>query len=93
MLGSTQDPFPMTAQDVADSVKERQQHATVEGVSQRMDMLEQQLANAHEQMRRLIGMYGTLRGEFDQFQRQRIIELTAAVNNGPTVKLDDGAID
>jgi len=50
--------------------------------------LKQQLEMTHEQMRRLIGMYGTLRAEFDTFQQQRIKELNVRVNGGSTTPED-----
>ena len=58
--------------------------ATVEGVQTEISVLKQQLEMTHEQMRRLIGMYTTLRNEFNTFQQQRIKELNVKVNHGPT---------
>ena len=58
--------------------------ATLEGVRSEVTVLKQQLETTHEQMRRLIGMYQTLRGEFDQFQAQRLKELNVRVNGGST---------
>jgi hypothetical protein len=58
--------------------------ATVDGVQTEISVLKQQLEMTHEQMRRLIGMYQTLRHEFDQFQAQRIKELNVRVNGGST---------
>ena len=58
--------------------------ATVEGVMVEIQVLKQQNEMQAEQMNRLIGMYSTLRGEFDQFQQQRHIELNMKVNNGST---------
>lgn len=62
--------------------------ATVEGVRTEISVVKQQLEMTHEQLRRLIGMYGTLRAEFDQFQQQRIKELTVRVNGGSTTPED-----
>ena len=62
---------------------------TVEGVRTEIGVLKQQLEMTHEQMRRLIGMYGTLRDQFDQFQKQRVIELNMKVNHGSTSPEDD----
>lgn len=64
------------------------ERATVEGVQTEISVLKQQLEMTHEQLRRLIGMYTTLRGEFDQFQAQRIKELTMRVNGGSTTPGD-----
>lgn len=69
------------------------QKASVEGVMAEIQVLKQQLEMTHEQMRRLIGMYSTLRGEFDQFQQQRIQELNVRVNGGSTTPEDiDGPV-
>ena len=57
---------------------------TVAGVQAEIEVLKQQLEMTHEQMRSLIGIYGTLKEQFDQFQAQRIIELNMKVNNGST---------
>lgn len=57
---------------------------TVAGMRSEIEVLKQQLEMTHEQMRNLIGIYGTLKAQFDQFQQQRIIELNMKVNNGST---------
>ena len=64
------------------------QKATVEGCLTEISVLKQQLEMTHEQMRRLIGMYGTLRDQFAQFQEQRIKELNVRVNGGSTTAED-----
>jgi hypothetical protein len=61
---------------------------TVAGVQAEISVLKQQLEMTHEQMRRLIGMYGTLRAEFDVFQQQRIKELNVRINGGSTTPED-----
>jgi len=63
--------------------------ATVEGVRVNQDVLRQQLEMTHEQMRRLIGMYSTLRDEFDQFKRQRVIELQSWLATGGSTTPED----
>ena len=60
------------------------QKATVEGCLAEISVLKQQLEMTHEQLRRLIGMYGTLQEQFNQFQQQRIKELNVRVNGGST---------
>ena len=62
--------------------------ATVEGVRTEITVLKQQMETTHEQMRRLIGMYQTLRGEYDVFQAQRLKELNVGVNGGSTTPED-----
>lgn len=71
------------------SVGER---GTIAGVRTEMGVLKQQLEMTHEQLRHLIGLYGTLQMEFDQFKQQRINELNVRVNGGSTTAEDiDGA--
>ena len=67
--------------------------ATVDGVQTEIGVLKQQLEMTHEQMRRLIGMYTTLRDEFDQFKRQRLIELNSWVATGSTTPEDNDGTD
>lgn len=62
--------------------------ATVQGVQTEITVVKQQLEMTHEQIRRLIGMYQTLRDEFDQYKEQRIRELTMKVNHGSTTPGD-----
>ena len=62
--------------------------ATVEGVLHKLNVVEQQLEMTHEQMRRLIGMYGTLSAEFQQYREQRVRELNVRVNGGSTTPED-----
>lgn len=63
--------------------------ATVEGVMRNQDVLRQQLEMTHEQLRRLIGMYATMRAEFDQFKLQRIIELQSWLATGGSTTPED----
>ncbi len=62
--------------------------ATVQGCLTEISVMKQQFKMQGEQMNRLIGMYQTLRQEFDQFQAQRIKELNVRVNDGPTTPED-----
>lgn len=62
----------------------KQKAATVAGVAVENQILQQKMENLHEQMRRLIGLYQGLHNEFEQFKKQRVIELQARVNGGPT---------
>ncbi len=80
--------------EIKDAKLSLREKATVEGVATEIEVLKQQLEMTHEQMRRLIGMYSTLRGEFDTFQRQRHIELNSWVSGGSTTPEDvDGPND
>lgn len=62
--------------------------ATLEGCISEVNVIKQQMEMTHEQMRRLIGMYGTLEREFKQFREQRVKELNVKVNGGSTTKED-----
>jgi len=64
------------------------QAATVEGVMTELSVVRQQLEMTHEQLRRLIGMYQTLKVEFDQYRLQRITDLNVRVNGGSTTPED-----
>jgi hypothetical protein len=68
------------------SVREK---ASVEGVMSEIVVLKQQLEMTHEQMRRVIGMYQTLQGEFTLFKSQRDIELRSWVAGGSTTPEDN----
>lgn len=58
------------------------QKATIEGCLVEIQVVKQQLEMTHEQMRRLIGMYQTLSGEFQQYREQRVIELQSWLAKG-----------
>lgn len=63
--------------------------ATVEGVMVQIDVLRQQMEMQGEQMNRLIGMYTTMRDDFDQYKRQRVIELQSWLANGGSTTPED----
>lgn len=63
--------------------------ATVQGCMTEIQVMKQQLEMTHEQLRRLIGMYGTLQEQFAQFQAQRYIELNSWVAGGSTTPEDN----
>jgi hypothetical protein len=63
--------------------------ATVQGVMTELDVMKQRFEMQGQQINRLIGMYATLRGEFDQFQRQRVIELQSWLANGGSTTPED----
>ena len=69
---------------IRDAHLSTREKGTVAGVQTEIEVVKQQLEMTHEQLRRLIGMYQTLQGQFDQFQKQRIIELNMKVNHGST---------
>ena len=63
--------------------------ATVQGVMTELDVMKQRFVMQGEQINRLIGMYTTLRNEFDQFQRQRVIELQSWLAKGGSTTPED----
>lgn len=75
--------------DLKESKLSLAEKGTVAGVITELNVVRQQLEMTHEQLRRLIGMYQTLQGEFDVYKKQRIAELQMKVNNGSTTFEDD----
>ena len=63
--------------------------ATVEGCMVELDVMKQRFTMQGEQINRLIGMYATLRNEFDQFQKQRVIELQSWLAKGGSTTPED----
>ena len=63
--------------------------ATVEGCMVELDVMKQRFEMQGEQMNRLIGMYSTLRDEFDQFKQQRVIELQSWLATGGSTTPED----
>ena len=70
-----------------------QKKATIDGVLLELEIVKQKLENAHEQMRRVIGMHQTLQAEFQQFRTLWATQLNGFVNGGPTQRLDSGTDD
>jgi hypothetical protein len=56
--------------------------ATVEGLIKVVEVLKQQIEMQAEQMNRLIGMYATMSGEFEQYRAQRVVELQSWIARG-----------
>ena len=82
-FGSTKDEDPIPKEEF-EKLMVRKERATVHGVQQELEIVKQQLENCHEQMRVLVGLYGTLQQQFEAFNRQRVQELNVRVNGGPT---------
>ena len=75
--------------DIIAAKKSLGELATIEGIRTQITILQQQMEKTHEQLGRLIQMYGTMKAEFDQFKMQRVRELNVRVNHGPTTSEDD----
>ncbi len=89
----TLDELRGAMQDLTKAKMSLNEKATVQGLTQTVNVLRQQMEMSHEQMRRLIGMYQTLTNEFDQFKAQRVIELQSWVAGGSTTPEDCNAPD
>lgn len=67
---------------------------TIKGCLERIRVLEGLVDDMAEQHNRIIGLIGTMRNEFDTFQRQRVAELQVRVAGGSTTPEDmDGNHD
>ena len=74
---------------IANAKKSMGELSTIEGVMHKMSKIEQQIAMQAEQMNRLIGMYSTLQGEFNQYKQQRIVELQSWLAKGGSTTPED----
>lgn len=59
--------------------------ATLQGCSIEVQILKQQMIRQQKQIDSLTGLIMTLQGQFRQYEQQRAIELSTALNGGPTV--------
>lgn len=80
----TPDQLRGAMKDIIKAKMSLNEKASVEGVMTEIQVLKQQLEMTHEQIRALIGIYQTLRDEFQQFQAQRLKELNVRINGGST---------
>jgi len=62
--------------------------ATVQGVMKELEVMKQQREQTHEQLDRLIGMYGTLQNELNSFRQEWFKQLNVRVNGGSTTPED-----
>ena len=70
--------------DIASAKLSMGEIATVEGIMAEMKMMQSQMDDLMEQNNRLINLYETLRGEFEQYRNQRATELQSWVAGGST---------
>lgn len=76
-------------QDVAKAKMTIGEVATVRGLMEEMKVLRSLVDDVCEQNNRLIGLYQTLQGEFDQYKKQRAIELQSWLANGGSTTPED----
>lgn len=78
-------------QDISKAKLSMGEIATVRGIAEEMKVLKSMVDDMTAQHNRVIGMIGTLRNEFTQYQQQRAIELQSwiAKNGGSTTPEDN----
>jgi hypothetical protein len=74
---------------IADAKESIGQLATIKGISEEMLVLKSMVDDMAEQHNKILGLLGTLRGEFDQFKQQRAIELQSWLANGGSTTPED----
>lgn len=75
--------------DIKEARLSLREKGTVAGLRAEVDVMRQKFEMTHEQLKRLIGMYQTMRAEFDQYKLQRVRELQMKVNYGSTSPEDE----
>lgn len=63
--------------------------ATIQGLREEMKILKSMVDDMAEQHNRVINLISTLRGEFDQYKQQRVIELQSWLANGGSTTPED----
>lgn len=76
-------------QDVHKAKMTMGEQATVKGLMEEMKVLRSLVDDVCEQNNKLIALYSTLRGQFDQYQKQRAIELQSWLANGGSTTPED----
>lgn len=74
---------------IADAKKSMGEIATIKGLMQEMKLLRAMLDDALEQHNKLINLYATMRGEFDQYKQQRATELQSWLATGGSTTPED----
>jgi len=63
--------------------------STVKGIAQEIIILKDLVADMTEQHNKIVGLYSTMRAEFDQYKQQRVIELQSWLANGGSTTPED----
>jgi hypothetical protein len=63
--------------------------ATIQGLHEEMKVLKSMVDDMTEQHNRVIGLISTLRGEFNQYKQQRVVELQSWLANGGSTTPED----
>ena len=76
-------------QDIAKAKASMGELASFESMRAEMEVLKSLVDDAMEQNNKLIDLYSTMRGEFDQYKAQRVIELQSWLANGGSTTPED----
>ena len=76
-------------QDVHKAKLTMGEQATVKGVMQEMAVLRSMVDDMSEQHNKMIGLVTTLQGQFEQYQKQRAIELQSWLAKGGSTTPED----
>lgn len=63
--------------------------ATVKGLQEEMKIMRDLMKDVLDQNNKLVGLYSTIRAEFDQYKQQRAIELQSWLANGGSTTPED----
>ena len=74
---------------IADARSSMGELATIKGLLKEMQLLRDLVDQAMEQNNKLVGLYSTMRGEFDQYKNQRAIELQSWLARGGSTTPED----
>lgn len=78
-----------TMRTIADAKETIGKAATINGLYEEVQVIKHMMDDMTEQHNRLISLYSTLKNQFDQFQKQRAIELNSWVAGGSTSPEDN----
>lgn len=76
-------------QDIAKAKASMGELASFESMRTEMAVLKSLVDDAMEQNNKLVALYSTMRGEFDQYKQQRVIELQSWLANGGSTTPED----
>lgn len=75
--------------DIVDAKLTRDEQKTVIGLYEEVQVLKSMVEDMTEQYNIMVGMVGTLKGQFEQYQKQRAVELQSWVAGGSTTPEDN----
>lgn len=78
-----------TMQDIANAKISIGERATVKGIQTEMQVMKSQMDDLMENNNRLVSLISTLQARFDQYEKQRAIELQSWLANGGSTTPED----